>query len=717
MSKKTPVDWSGAHTPVWAAVTATGTSLSLTAAAHITDSYITTVSPAWALAAGATGAGVTLLSKARGRLTAATATARTSLWLAFGGWASHAIASNPWSVNNLGALAIGGIVAYGLTHATTAHDAHAQADAAQQLLYAEHKANDDAWVARIQRVCRIENVRIAGIEDFERGNGYTVEIQLPPGGTGLAEIERTAINLANDLGLPPGCGVEARPGKDRSHVLIDVTTQDVFADSVAFEPDYSPLSINNPFPIGLFRNGSPAELYLREDSVMVIGQKRSGKTNQLNVLIAQFARMTDCLVWVIDFNAGNLALDWIRPWKQAHDQDRGDQVPNPVVDWVASTPEEACLMTAAALRIARARKTGYQERKHAKNVTLLPIAPDVPEIFIIIDECAEMLGQAAMTKNMRGTPIRDAAENYAEIQRIAGDSGVNVATCGLRSTADVIADTGLKAGSRTKVHMRSDKAAEYGFTFENYRLDPADVPNKGNGFLRTGSETPRPFKGYEMFPQQVTEIATATAHLQPALDKLSADAAGEDYSTRWDWDRYGHLFAGAPVAAAASADTIAQPANPSGRPDPTANWSREAPTNWETLAENRENTFEDRMRALDDRLGKDSEMEAEFRRLTKDLEPTDTNTGNPSDPTTWTNPNALPDEEDTGPARARMLTLLQDAGRDGLTATELQEALGVSKKTTYQHLGYHQGEGTVGKLNTKPVRYALTSFYNEGEAA
>ena len=716
MSKtKTLWDWSGSHTPVWAAVSATGTALSTTVIADLAG-----VHPAWALAASTAGAGVTLISKLRNRLTTATTTVRSGLWLAFGGWSSHAIASNPWSVDNLAALTVGGIAAYGLTHATAARDAREAQEQAEQLLLQERKNADDIWADRIKRVCRIEGVRILGNKTWELGNGYTLEVQMPPGGSTYRDIERSQVALAADLHLGPGCGVEAREGANRSLTLIDVTTTDVFADSVPFGDDYSPLSINDPFPIGLFRNGSPAQLYLREDSVMVIGQRRSGKTNQLNVLIAQFARMTDCLIWVIDFNSGNLALDWIRPWKEAHDTGRGDQVPNPVVDWVASTPDEALRMTAAGLRIAKARKTGYQTRKREHNVTLLPIAPDVPEIFIIIDECAEMLGQDAMTKNMRGTPLRDAAENFAEIQRIAGDSGVNVAICGLRSTADVISDTGLKAGARAKIHMRSDKAAEYGFTFENYHLDPADVPVKGNGFMRTGTETPRPFKGFEMFPRQMEQIATATAALQPALDNLSLKAAGDDYQTRWDWDRYGHLFAGAPVTAtAATADTDTPPARRSDRPDPTTDWSRQAPANWEQLEAERRRTHEDRMRHLDEQLGKDTDVEAEFRRLTRSIEQDMQTAGDdPTDPRTWTNPNAIPDDDtDTGPARARMLTLLQEAGRDGLTALQLQEALGVSKKTVYAHLGHHQGQDTVGKLNTKPVRYALKSFYADGDPA
>ena len=711
-SKKTTWDWSGTHTPVWAAANCVGTTFSATVIADLAH-----LSPAWALAAGAAGAGATILSRLRHRLTTATATVRSGLWLTFGGWSSHAIASDPWAVNNIATLTVGGIVAYGLTHATNALDANAQADAAQQLIYAQHKDNDDAWAERMKRVCRIEGCRIVGTEQYKddngkpTGRGYTIEVQMPIGGAGLAEVQRSTIALANDLRLAPGCGVDARQGADRSLVLIDVTTADVFADMVPFGDDYSPLTINEPFPVGVFRNGTPAEVYLREDSGMVIGQRRSGKTNQLNVFIAQFARMVDCLVWVIDFNAGALALPWITPWKEAHETDRGDDVPNPVVDWVASTPEEAEAMTAAALRIAKTRKTAYQDRKRAKNVTLLPIDRDVPEVFIVIDECAELLGQDAMTKNMRGTPMREAAENVAEIQRIAGDSGVNVLICGLRSTNSVIADTGIKKGARAKLQMRSDDPAEYGFTFSDYALDPNDVPNKGTGFIRTDGGKPRPFKGNVLMPAQMEDIAKATAAIQPPLDAISAKAAGDVYASRWDWDRYGHLFAGAPVAATAG---VGENNAPAISPDnPTANWAREATADWRALEAQRKESAEQRMRELDERAGRDAEIEAEFRRLTASLldfrgdGPVD-----PADPSTWQKPTGS-DVEEAGaaPARGRMLTLLEEAGRDGLTAAELVEALGVSKKTVYQHLGFHQEQGTVGKLNVKPARYALRSFY------
>ncbi|GAA1584634.1 hypothetical protein GCM10009678_79050 [Actinomadura kijaniata] len=50
---------------------------------------------------------------------------------------------------------------------------------------------------------------------------------------------------------------------------------------------------------------------LREDSALVTGRKRGGKTNLLDVLTLQVARCRDALSWHIDMNGGGMSQIWL----------------------------------------------------------------------------------------------------------------------------------------------------------------------------------------------------------------------------------------------------------------------------------------------------------------------------------------------------------------------------------------------------------------------
>lgn len=687
------LDWSGCHSPVWAAISASGTAMSSSVVANLAGT-----APGWAVAVGAVGAGAgPLLARARHRVTTLTASVQTTLWLGYGGWSAYAIAGSPWAPGSLAALAVGGVATYGLTHATGRHEVTEGARQAEAAILAGRIALAEEWSLRLKRVCRIDGAGIVAIEQWPptadgTPTGYSVDVQLPYGGTDVDSVARYAKALAADLRLPDGCGVEPRPGPDRSRVVLHIATLDMFAVDLPFPAEITPLSINDDFDIGLHRDGIPALLHKREASTLLTGQKRSGKTNQLNVFLAQFARMTDCLVWVIDFNAGNLALPWIRPWMLAHAAGEGARVPNPVVDWVASTPEEAALMTEAALRIAKARKAGYQDRKRAANTDLLPIDDDLPEIVIVVDECAELLGQSAITRSRPGSVLRRAADALAEGQRIAGDSGVNYEICGLRATADIVADANIKKQSENKVGMRTPDFAELAYLFDgDYTLDPRDVPHKGCGFIKVGAAAPRPFKGYRILPQTMEDIAITTSPWQPPLDALSERAAGPAYTERWTWERYGHLFTEAAVTTTANAASRPSATATGGKADPTADWRARAES---SIA--------------------DLDIDARFREITDSLG-SDDGSVDITDPRTWNSSTAADGDTDAiASSRDRMLDQLNAAGPKGMSAAELAAVLEVSRKTVYEHLGFHLEAGAIVKLARG--RYALTEHQvSDGE--
>ncbi len=149
----------------------------------------------------------------------------------------------------------------------------------------------------------------------------------------------------------------------------------------------------------------------------------------------------------------------------------------------------------------------------ASNDDKLPVDRDVPEIVIVADEYAEL-------------PLK-VQQNLESISNTGRAAGVRVLNCALRGTADIVSSN-VKKQAQLRIGMRVSDADELAFLFGwNGRTpSPEDAPYEGCGFLMLGQDTPRPFKGYRLRPNQIEDIAIAVADSRPSLDAASASAAG-----------------------------------------------------------------------------------------------------------------------------------------------------------------------------------------------
>lgn len=520
------VDWTGKHNVVTGTVNTAGGLLATSMVGSLLD-----MPPTWALGGAAVGAAAHAVAAAGRGTTRPGVLARAAGWVAGGGWMVWALETTPWSVPSISSLAVLG-VAGGVTATLVRAATGKREEIKREVVFARQRARTAGeWEARIDRVCGIKNVQIMGVQKWEQGTGYTLDINLPPGGHSWRDLAKHQAGLAADADLPNGCTVEAMPGVSRRAALLRVATKDSWEEVIPYPEDWSPLSILNPIPIGEHRDASVASLELRSDTVLLTGQKGGGKTNELQVLNAGLVRCVDNLVWHIDLNGGGMALPWIRPWLS----DPDGEVPAPAVDWVASTAREAKKMTEAALRIAKGRKVEYQQLCEQHGTDKLPVSPEIPQITIVVDECAEVMGDGTKHPKLR--------DDLEEIQRIARAMGVNLVFCGLSATVDVIGSTAVRKQSRARISMRVSDAEELNYLFGwNCKADPQDMPYEGCGlYLQDTSGQPKGFKGYRLVGAALATGARAVAHLRPGLDEISARLAGDDYATRWE--RAAHLIA------------------------------------------------------------------------------------------------------------------------------------------------------------------------------
>ncbi|GAA3019361.1 hypothetical protein GCM10010519_55940 [Streptomyces lactacystinicus] len=648
------LDWKAGHGLLTGTLNATAGALSTTALGHATG-----MPAGWALAAGAAGALGTIGAGLRKRLTGATMAFRGTCWMAAGGWSSWALAhGGPWQWPELGSLAVAGIAAGTLGAAFAAHEEVEQAKRQHLLLIGARRQLAADWTDRIRRVCSVE-VTVLGIEHWPSGAGYTLELELPEGGTTRRAIADRSEALGSDLDLPDGCGLQVMPGISRRRVLIQVTTK-VLTDALLFpiEEMEETTTVNNPIPVALLSDGARAEMDLRQASTIVTGPTGTGKTNWLHTLIARLNQTNDVLVWVIDLNGGSIGLPWLNAWRDSQIGREGSRwadadIPVPGVDWVASTIEEAKRMLAAAVRIAKARKVAYQDAMRDANDDKLPVSPTVPEIVIIMDEGAE----AAATRE-----ARQILAGVSEVVRIARAMAIRAVISVLRVTQDVLPDPLVRKMASNRLATGALEDSELGHLF-GWRALRAEDSFSGPGSVLVGTEGKQPAKARQprITPDMIEEISALTARRRPALDASSLEAAGADYTDRWTMDRCGHLWAAAqPVTAGAPAATAtttsSAPTGPAAGAAPAGGWKATAGWDKPTQPDSPD----------------DLESIWLLPSATKDTPPpagTDW-----ADPSTWST-----GREDSAPetpdAKAAALRLLREAGPEGTGASAMERAL------------------------------------------
>ncbi|MFF2662461.1 hypothetical protein ACFVUH_34500 [Kitasatospora sp. NPDC058032] len=659
------VDWKAGHGVLSGTLNGTLGALTSTALGHATG-----MPASWALAAGAAGAIGTIGAGLRKRLTAATLSFRSTCWMAAGGWSSWALAhGGPWQWPEIGSLAAAGIAAGTLAVGFAAHEEVEQAKRQHLLLIGARRQVAADWTDRIKRVCNVD-VTVLGVEHWPSGAGYTLEIELPEGGTTRRAITDRTEALGSDLDLPDGCGLQVMPGISRRRVLIHVTTK-VITDALPFpvEEMGEVTTVNNPIPVALLSNGVRAEMDLRQASTIVTGPTGSGKTNWLHMLIARLDQTNDTLVWVIDLNAGSIGLPWLNAWRDAQLHRPGSRwadadIPVPGVDWVASTPEEAKRMLAAAVRIAKRRKAAYQDAMRDANDDKLPVGPTIPEIVIVMDEGAEV----AATRE-----ARQVLAGVSEVIRIARAMAIRAVVSVLRVTQDVMPDPLVRKMASNRLATGAFEDSELGHLF-GWRALRAEDSFSGPGSVLVGTEGKQPAKARQerITPDMIEEISALTAHRRPALDAPSLEAAGTDYTDRWLIGRCGHLWAAGTEAVtapatAATTGTASGPATGTGPgAAPAGEWK--ATAGWDTTPT----------------VVPDDDLESIWLLPAAGTEADPTPPGTDwADPATWSTGRESNTPETPG-AKDATLALLREAGPEGTGASAMEKVLKPTFGTTRQ---------------------------------
>jgi hypothetical protein len=386
-------------------------------------------------------------------------------------------------------------------------------------------------------------VRVVGLEETVAGR--VLRLQLPrSGGVTVTTLADKARTIEVMLQAQEGA-VGFEVGDHSGDIIMRVRERDGLKDAASLTPDLRARTVNEAIVMGRQEDGSWLKMLFREMHALVVGTTGSGKSNWINVLVAQLASCNDTVVWMIDMKEGRAAKPWFQAWEDG-------RAAAPPIDWVATTREEAWLMMEAVLAAAQVRsRSGIGGNK------IIP-SPALPQICLVVDETAVIFGSERGTRFELGEGAHTNAQFIAKEDAIL-QTGRSEAVVGMfatqRGTNSMAGSGDSKANLTTRVALKPATLGELQYVIP-------DVPSlaakqlaylcktAGVGIVAQGSSVSgiTKFLHHDHIEGEcgkdharphcapgcpVYQSALDSGNIRPSLDPMTAGALGEAYAGRW----------------------------------------------------------------------------------------------------------------------------------------------------------------------------------------
>jgi hypothetical protein len=477
--------------------------------------------------------------------------------VAAAGWLAFAFTSRPVSWPPGVALAVPAAGLIALYPVMRAREHRAAQDALRAAEEAARAKEQRRWPDLIARIGH-PGVRFAGQEDTLAG--YKVHLRLPGSGRVTYSALAPATEQLEVAARLRHGSLRFERGDPAHKVILHVAERDVLAETVPLPDEHGTLSITRPIPVGLFEDGQVCAVTLREVAALIVGLRGAGKSNLLNVLLAQLARCPDVLVFAIDLKGGRMAAPWIEPWL-------GGRTDRPVVDWLATDREEAEKMLRALLRAVDARS-----RSGSGGEKIIP-SPRQPAILLVCDEIAVILGMGmgGPRTSLHGVTNATLAGLATQLVMTGRSEAIDLIMATQRGAVTMTGSADLKSQCALRIGLGVASEADARLIIpDDVRIaaDLARLRHPGSGIVQQGKDgRVVPVKFYRIEHEAISQIAEGFGPIRPGPDKLLEDALGEDYATRW----LPHRVAKIPGVGSRLVIPAGTPA-PKGHPEPARAW-------------------------------------------------------------------------------------------------------------------------------------------------
>jgi S-DNA-T family DNA segregation ATPase FtsK/SpoIIIE len=280
---------------------------------------------------------------------------------------------------------------------------------------------------------------------------------------------------------------------------LRVLDKDPHADAITW-PGPSISSITEPVDLGPFEDAAPVKVLFLRRHALFGGATGSGKSGGLNVLMGNLTACRDVVIWAIDLKRGME----LGPWASC-------------IPRLATTPAEARALLADAVAILEGRAKDLA----AMGLRVWEPSPDRPALVIVVDEYAELAGNAP-----------DAAADADSIARRGRAVAVTLIAATQRPTQKAMGQGALRSQMDVRVCFRVrerrdvDLILGQGMLAAGWQAHTLNAPGK---FLISAPEhdTPRRARAYLITDQAVAETASQHAAIRPPLDEVSMSALDE----------------------------------------------------------------------------------------------------------------------------------------------------------------------------------------------
>jgi hypothetical protein len=346
----------------------------------------------------------------------------------------------------------------------------------------------------------------------------------------IRDLQGAVDLIAQHRRVPPSAiTVDELP---RAEFMLHIREETGPREIVYLPAENNLLTINRELGLAVKPNGREWGLKIREANVLIAGVTGSGKSNLMSVMIAQLARCVDVVIFMIDLKGGRAVRPWMTPWIQKF-------TPRPVIDWIATTREEANLML-EALWAAREDRS----RSGAGGEKITPSA-DRPAILLLCDEVAVLFGHGISEDGLSNAKMSRRGVQIAETGR---SEAINIIAAAVRANVETNGSTGFKAMSRIRIGTAVSQESDAASLFPD---DPHAVKTLGRitepgtgiakvfgavspvlQFYRITDGNPDPETG-QPTKDRITPVALSTGNIRPQLDDRTMLAMGPAYAERW----------------------------------------------------------------------------------------------------------------------------------------------------------------------------------------
>jgi hypothetical protein len=472
--------------------------------------------------------------------------------VAAAGWLAYSAATDPWKPVPVVVLLGPAAVLIGLYPAIMRRQELAAESARLALADADAARERGRWPGLLAGIGH-RDVEYAGQEATPAG--YQVHLRLPRSGKVTYQMLATSAERLEIAARLRHGSLRFERGSQAHQVILHVAERDMLARTVPLPARTEPMSITWPVPLGVYADGETCAVSLREVATLIVGLRGSGKSNLLNVLLAQLSRCPDVLIFAIDLKGGRMAAPWIQPWLSG-------QADKPVIDWLATDRAEADIMLRALLRAvdARARSCSGGEK-------IIPSSSQ-PAILLVCDEIAVILGLGTGGPRLSDHEVSNTtlAGLATRLVMTGRSEAIDLVMATQRGTVTMMGSADLKSQCALRIGLGVGSEADARLIIpDDIRIaaDLAGLRHPGSGIVQRGRNgRVMPVKFYRIEHEAIGPIAARLGWLRPEPDPLLAAALGYEYVTRWSrfYERSSPPAGSAVVASSVATPAIAAPA-------------------------------------------------------------------------------------------------------------------------------------------------------------